>query len=623
MVPNINISRKAAAFLAIVLTLTGLAACFEYKYTDRFYPGVYLDGKYVGGKTREAVIGEYKKNADDLYKNGITLIFESENGERKVNIPMTASGMSPYGVVEYFSLGDWEGALNGAYGYGRNGSLLNNIKEQGLSLAKNKIFNFPVVFQNAAIESFYSRELKDYFKKAAPAEFIYSAKKLSIRKETAGEEVAFSEIIKEIDRKLSSFDPTPIRLKTKTILPSTTKEKLNPFLSIAQEISHGINLYFKYKDYGWKVNGDKLVTWLKLDENNRLALDSSKLEAFLYKNIIPVLENRPQSSRFAMKDGTLIETAPGKPGNMVDIENTVAKTEEIIFGRKHSLGLADSMLASLGDLSATGSNLVFKDGYIIVPIDIAVAPPRVTMDTLLQYEIKELIGTATTNFKGSSADRIHNIRVGVSKLTGNLIAPGEEFSTVFSLGTTTEEEGFVKEFVIKEDKSVKELGGGLCQVATTMFRLALDAGLPIKERTNHRYVVSYYGPGLDATIYGPHPDLRFVNDTGHYLLLQGTVTDKELKFEFFGQKDGRQANISEPILTDEKPAPPTKYVMSNDVPYATQQCSETPHKGVTADVTYNITYKDGKINEQKFKSIYQPWQKICLIGLGTTTPIIK
>ncbi|HRY62848.1 MAG TPA: VanW family protein, partial [Candidatus Paceibacterota bacterium] len=197
---------------------------------------------------------------------------------------------------------------------------------------------------------------------------------------------------------------------------------------------------------------------------------------------------------------------------------------------------------------------------------------------------------------------------------------GEEFSTVFSLGTTTEEEGFVKEFVIKEDKSVKELGGGLCQVATTMFRLALDAGLPITERTNHRYVVGYYGAGLDATIYDPHPDLRFKNDTGKYLLLQGTVKDNQLTFEFFGQKDGRQINISEPILSDEKPIPDTKYLMSTDVPYATMQCSETPRKGITAEVTYNVTYKEGKINEQKFKSVYQPWRKICLIGLATTTP---
>ena len=183
-----------------------------------------------------------------------------------------------------------------------------------------------------------------------------------------------------------------------------------------------------------------------------------------------------------------------------------------------------------------------------------------------------------------------------------------------AIGTTTEENGFVKEFVIKENKSVKELGGGLCQVSTTLFRLALASGLPITERQAHRYVVGYYGPGLDATIYGPYPDLRFINDTGHYLLVQGRVDGDDMILEFYGQKDGRSSFVSEPELSDEKPAPDTKYAISADLPFGTQQCSETPRKGVTAEVTYKVAYPSGESKEQIFKSVYQPWQKICLIG---------
>ena len=113
-----------------------------------------------------------------------------------------------------------------------------------------------------------------------------------------------------------------------------------------------------------------------------------------------------------------------------------------------------------------------------------------------EHAIKDLVGTARTNFTGSSADRRHNIENGIGKLTGILIAPGEEFSAVAAIGTTSVEEGFVAEYVIKDDKSIKELGGGLCQVATTLFRAVLNTGLPVTERTNHSYVVSYYGPGL-------------------------------------------------------------------------------------------------------------------------------
>lgn len=616
-----NTTHKIVAFVCLLATaLVFSVLYFEEKYADKFYPGVYLDGEHIGGKTFPEVLSKYKSGADEINKNGITLMVESEKGERSINIPMMASGFSSDRVVEYFSFGEWEASVGEAYNYGRTGDWKQKIYDQLNAYTKNKVFDFPSVFQNEAIKSFYERELKGHIKEASPAGFIYSGGKVNLINEVSGEDVDFVEVAGEVNKRLSSFDPSPIKLKAKTVTPLVTKEKLAPFLPIAEQISKGINIAFNYNGYSWKISGRKLVSWLTLDKNDRLALDTIKAETFLFKNILPVLDNPPRSSRFEMKDGKLVEVEVGRSGNMVDVSATISKLEEVIFGEQRSLGLSDSMVAGLsGALAMGSSDVVIENGYIIVPIELTEAAPRVTKDTLDQYEIRELAGIATTNFKGSSADRIHNIKVGVEKLTGILIAPGEEFSTVAGIGTTTEEEGFVKEYVIKEDKSVKELGGGLCQIATTLFRLALDAGLPITERYNHRYVVGYYGPGLDATIYDPHPDLRFVNDTGKYLLLQGTVKDNELTFEFFGQKDGRKINIGEPILSDEKPAPETKYLMSAEVPYATMQCSEIPRKGITALVNYVVEYKDGRKNEQKFKSVYQPWRKICLIGTGTMT----
>jgi vancomycin resistance protein YoaR len=259
-------------------------------------------------------------------------------------------------------------------------------------------------------------------------------------------------------------------------------------------------------------------------------------------------------------------------------------------------------------------NYNIMTGTIDIPIEVIQEEPMVTKKTIDQYNISELVGYSKTSFKGSSDDRINNITIGVSKLNGLLIAPGEEFSALKAIGEVTEEAGYMKEFVIKENKSVKEWGGGLCQVGTTLFRLALNAGLPITERTNHSYLINYYGPGLDATIYSPHPDLRFVNDTGHYLLLQGRVEDTNVILELYGQKDGRQAVVSEPVLSDFLPAPDTKYVTTFDLPPYAEKCSETPKIGVTANVTYRVALRSGEVREQDFKSVYKPWQKICLVG---------
>jgi len=197
-------------------------------------------------------------------------------------------------------------------------------------------------------------------------------------------------------------------------------------------------------------------------------------------------------------------------------------------------------------------------------------------------------------------------------------APGEEFSAVNAIGEVTKEAGFVEEYVIYGNKTQKEIGGGLCQLATTLFRLALDTGLQITERMNHRYVISYYGAGLDATIYGPHPDLRFVNDTGNYLLLQGVAQNNKVTFEFYGVKDGRLVEISKPVLYNWVSPPPTKYVAAYNLPAGRVRCTEIAHTGVTTDATYTVTYATGQKKITNFHSVYQPWQKVCLIGVSSS-----
>lgn len=586
---------------------------FENTYRDKFYPGVYVDGENVAGKTYADVFNKYKVGSDAFYQNGISLVFEGIKGRHMVNIPVSASGMNTDQVVEYFSLGDWEQTINDAYKLGRTGSYINQLKEQLVAVIKRKTFEFPSVYQNEAIKSLYTRELENFLVTPKTASFSYS-NGVFITQESDGEYIDFSEVTKKINNNLSSFDSTPIHIKASAKVSNITKDDLKSFLLVSEQIAKNMNIVFQYKENRWPVSGKKLITWLTLNKEKRLTIDKKQLEVFLFKNILPIIDNPPQNSRFADVGGRLVEVTKGTTGNMVDVERTIAVVEETLFGQKKSLGLADSLLASTA--SQGNVSVLFENGKIIIPLELQEAPPIITKETISQFDIRELVATATTNFKGSSSNRVHNIKTGVSKLSGIILAPGDEFSAVFSLGDTGEEQGFVAEYVIKGNKSIKEFGGGLCQVSTTLFRLALNAGLPITERINHRYVVGYYGAGLDATIYGPHPDLRFVNDTNNYLLLQGSIKGSELTFELFGQKDGRQVSISEPVVTEVKPAPATKYVMSNEIPYATQKCSEIPRKGMTTEVDYVVTMEDGEVREQKFKSVYQPWQKICLIGLA-------
>jgi len=163
--------------------------------------------------------------------------------------------------------------------------------------------------------------------------------------------------------------------------------------------------------------------------------------------------------------------------------------------------------------------------------------PEVREDNLSGLGIKELISTGQTDAAGSPKNRIVNYTVGSSKFNGVLIKPGENFSFNKALGNVDASTGYLPELVILENKTVPEYGGGLCQVSSTAFRAALNAGLPINERHWHAYPVGYYKPyGVDATIYLPSPDLKFTNDTGKYILIQTRIEGTKVYFDFYGTK---------------------------------------------------------------------------------------
>ncbi|MFA6325151.1 MAG: VanW family protein [Candidatus Paceibacterota bacterium] len=586
-------------FLAILvpLLLSTYALCaFEIKYSDRFYPGVLVNGEKVGGQSYVEALNHFKEKSEELKNNGLSINFENLKGEnKKVNIPMSVPGLTADNSIEYFTINDWENDLQKAYKWGRGINIFRSSIQQISLLFTRKNFDFSTVIQEEAINSLIESELNNFLKKSVSAEFSLVNNKVIILKEKVGEVVNKEEIFSILRKKLSQFDTSTTIFKVSEDISVIREENLSNFLDFVNNFGKKINLVFKYKGYKWNIKGGKLVTWFIPKEDTGISINRKKLEDYFSNNVNRFIENPPRNSRFEVQNGKIVETVLGKTGNVINIEKIIQQIETII--------------------TEAEENSDFINNVTSIPIEIIQVEPKITKDTILKYQIKDLVGEIRTNFSGSSADREHNIKIGVSTITGMLIAPGEEFSTVSSIGPVTEKEGYLKELVIKENKTTKEFGGGLCQIATTLFRLALNAGLPITERMNHRFVVHYYDPpGLDATIYGPHPDFRFVNDTESYLLLQASVENKEVIMQLYGHKDGRSVEISEPTMYNKIPAPPTRYVKSRELFVGQTKCSETPHDGLTTDVLYTVNYPDGTVKKRNFKSIYQPWQKVCLIG---------
>lgn len=192
--------------------------------------------------------------------------------------------------------------------------------------------------------------------------------------------------------------------------------------------------------------------------------------------------------------------------------------------------------------------------------------PEITTDSIDNLGIKSLIGEGTSSFAGSPKNRIHNINIGAQKFNGVLIKPGEKFSFIQTLGPVDESTGYLPELVIKTDQTVPEFGGGMCQVSTTAFRAAVYSGLKIAARSPHAYPVRYYNPqGMDATVYIPNPDLKFINNTPGYILIQTKIEGTTLIFDFFGADDGRKINIIGPKITESNPDGSMKATFTQEV----------------------------------------------------------
>lgn len=308
----------------------------------------------------------------------------------------------------------------------------------------------------------------------------------------------------------------------------------------------------------------------------------------------------PQNALFEFKNGKVFAFKLSKKGRRVNIQNT--------------LGDLETKLALLAKEASFSSELK-------IPLQVEVVKPTITTTQANNLGIETLLGSGISYFAGSSKERIHNIALSSSKLHGLLIVPTETFSLNAALGEVSPATGYKSSYIIKDGKTVLGDGGGVCQTSTTLFRAALNSGLEILERHSHSYRVSYYeqggySPGIDATIFAPSVDLKIKNNTPAYILIQTNINynSSSLTFEFYGKRDGREAEISPVKIWDQKPPPEDKYIDDPALPKGQVKQIDWKAWGAKTSFSYKVI-KNGEVLEEKtFYSNFLPWQAVFLRG---------
>lgn len=315
--------------------------------------------------------------------------------------------------------------------------------------------------------------------------------------------------------------------------------------------------YFQNKD---SMNSLLTSSWTNLyhlKKTSTFKLNENKIKSYI-EDLARNVQKEPRNASFDIENGKATIISPGTKG----LELDTSKSTDVII--KHLTN---------GDYQKPTISLAYNE-----------TDPQISESTIANLKVDTLIGEGISDFRGSPASRIHNIKTGVSRFDGLLIKPGEEFSFVKNLGEVDGEHGYLPELVIKNNKTEPEFGGGICQVSTTMFRVAINAGLKITARRNHAYPVAYYNPqGMDATVYIPSPDLRFINNTPGYILIQSKIEGTKLSFQMYGVDDGRKVEIKGPTILERNPDGSMKTVFYQTV---------TDKNGnVIVDDTFNSSYE--------------------------------
>jgi vancomycin resistance protein YoaR len=323
-----------------------------------------------------------------------------------------------------------------------------------------------------------------------------------------------------IVRALASFSRAPVGLPVRVDAPSVTVASLTGAQQTASRIiSAPVTL----------VVGPtriRLARWrlAKLLDLSSLRLRGPAADTY-FTELERTVDRAPKDASFAVDAHAQVHVVPAAPGVVLDVPRSAARV--------------------LAAASAVGN----RTAQLVVSEE----QPKRSTAAAQAMGITGTVGTYETIY-GGDPNRIHNVQLVSHLVDGKLIAPGATFSFNGATGERTAEKGFLQAPVIINGEVQTGLGGGICQVSTTVFNAAYEAGLPITERTNHALYISHYPLGRDATVNYPDIDLKFVNDTGHWLLLRTFVGSSSLTVALYGTPQHRRVvSIAAPLVVDSPP----------------------------------------------------------------------
>ncbi len=583
-------------FGLLLLVLLIVAVSYQSRHSNRIFSGVSVWGVDLSGLTREEASEALATTAPDSQAGAIELV-DRDTGLSWQHTPASLG-------IRY----DLEETVEAAYGVGRRGGPIAALRDQFLAWYYGRPLAPVIIFDESELYGALSELAADVERPALDSNLEFDGNTLAYTAGQIGRRLDVDDTVQRLSQPLSSFRDARVELLVHEVRPAVL-DSPETTSRIQAIVGSPMVLYFQepLEDVDLDrvvVSPQQLAEWMRVEmveeagsSYYNVFVDREAVRQWL-EGIETTIFRRPQNARFYFDDdtGELVLVEPHVNGRALNVAATL-----------------DQFMAQVGTNNRT------------MPFVVEAVQPTVhSKATAAELGITGLLSESTTWFFGSSPERKHNIARAAAQFFGIVIAPGEEFSFNRYLGDVTEEAGFTTGLIILGGQLVEGVGGGVCQVSTTLYQAAFWGGFPITARLEHGYRIHYYddgeGPGMDATVFDPHVDLRFVNNTEHHLLIENyyNETFSSLTFKFYSTDVGRVVEKDGPVFENVRPPAPDTWEFNEELEEGEIVKVDWAVEGADVTVGRRVYDEFGTLmyGDEQFVSNYIPWGNVYEYGPG-------
>ncbi len=588
----------ALVLLLVIVVTIDLAAS-----VGRIHPGVQAAGVDIGGMSTEDAAALLNETLPTHMADPVTVSYETTSWSVAADtIKATA---------------DTTTTAADAYLIGRTGGALDRAADRAAAWFSSVSVEVPVSSDASATAAAFGVIASQIDEAPRDATVVIEGTDAKIQSAVPGKKIDEAKLLNQVLAAMVGDDKT-VAVDVAVVPVRVTDEGAAQALLDTQKMLSG-PVKVTYEAQTWEFTAAEIGKWIEY----RIVGDSTE-------SSVSVPGATPATGPAATIDTELLEAYISSQEASKTVTDRVGEAGRIAKDASFKVagGVVNIVPSQDGvgpdvDALATEMTVVLKgDKPRTVELRTQRVEPKITTADAQAMGIKERISTYTTTYDAGNKPRVNNIHTLADGIDGTLIAPGGTFSFNGSVGPRTAAKGYQEAPAIVNGKLVPQLGGGICQVGTTVFNAVFESGLPVIERKNHSFYISHYPKGRDATVSWGGPDFKFKNDTPNWVLLATGYSNSSLTISLYGTDPGYDVTSATGEWTDMKPHP-VKETPDPTLAAGKRIIEDSGVDGRTIVVTRTVKKNGSIVREDKFRSVYKTKEEVVLVGtlpIPGTTP---